>query len=79
MKKRKENQHARETMYPLAGWILFVICAILFMASSLKNHDMLAFMGSAVFLIACFVFLIPIFKNLKTTDDTKPEDDKQVI
>jgi len=73
-----ENQPARDNRYPLIGWILFVICAVLFIASSLKNHDTLAFMGSVVFLIACFVFLIPIFRTLKATkDDANPNDDKQ--
>ena len=52
--------------YQIAGWILFVVCAIFFIVSSLKNHDTLTFIGSVVFLIACIIFLIPIIKAYKT-------------
>lgn len=54
-----------ETKYQVAGWVLFIICAIFFMASSWKNHDTLTFIGSIIFLIACIVFLIPIFSKPK--------------
>lgn len=70
MKKKKE-QFKREIKYHLAGWILFVICAIFFIVSSLKNHDTLSFIGSVLFLIACLLFLIPLFTSYKNmTDDT---------
>ncbi|MCD6486104.1 MAG: hypothetical protein J7K35_02085 [Syntrophobacterales bacterium] len=65
MKKNQKNQTGQETKYQLAGWILFVICAIFFIASSLKNHDLLAFAGGVIFLIACIVFLIPLVGSNK--------------
>ena len=46
--------------FQLWGWILFVICAGLFIASSIKNQDMLTLVGSIVFLLACVVFIIPL-------------------
>jgi uncharacterized membrane protein YhhN len=58
-----------EIKYQVAGWVLFIVCALLFMASSWRNHDTLTFIGSAIFLIACIVFLIPIF--------FKPKDKKK--
>jgi predicted membrane channel-forming protein YqfA (hemolysin III family) len=63
MKENQENQIGQEIKYELAGWILFIICAIFFVASSLKNHDILTFIGSVIFLIACIVFLIPLVKS----------------
>jgi uncharacterized membrane protein YhhN len=50
----------KEKRYHVAGWILFLICAVLFIASGIKNKDTLTLAGSIVFLIACVVFLIPL-------------------
>ena len=72
MKESQKNQIGQEIKYQLAGWILFVICAIFFIASGLKNHDFLAFIGGVIFLIACIVFLVPLVRpNIKTENDTK--------
>ena len=65
MEKDMEGQFKRELKYHLAGWILFIICAIFFLASSVKNHDVLSFIGSILFLIACVVFLIPLVETYK--------------
>lgn len=56
------NADRRTIRYQLAGWILFVLCAIFFMASSLKNFDVPAFIGSLIFFAACIVFLIPLIR-----------------
>ena len=45
------------------GWGLFVVSACLFLASSLRSGDLLAVCGSAFFLIACIVFLIPLLRS----------------
>jgi len=65
--KEHKKQLGREIKYQLLGWVLFIFCAIFFILSSLKNHDILTFIGSVIFLIACIVFLIPLFmpKNKK--------------
>jgi hypothetical protein len=47
----------------LAGWMLFVICALFFIASSLKNHDLLALIASMIFLVACIIFIVPLIKS----------------
>jgi uncharacterized Tic20 family protein len=73
----KEDQIKEGINFQIAGWILFVICAVFFIASSLKNHDTLTFIGSVIFLIACIVFLIPIFRTYKIAENiTEQNDDK---
>ena len=77
MNENRKNQIGGDVKYQISGWVLFIICAIFFIASSLKNHDTLTFIGSVIFLIACIVFLIPILSEYKTTeDDTKLKDEK---
>lgn len=79
MKENQVNHKEQETKYQIAGWILFVICAISFLASSLENRDTLAFTGSVIFLIACIVFLIPLVRtNKKAENDTETHDDKKI-
>jgi Flp pilus assembly protein protease CpaA len=56
----KQNQKIR---YQICGWVLFVLCAVFFIASSLKNGDRLGLVASIIFLIACFVFIIPLVIN----------------
>lgn len=68
MKKIKE-QAKRELKYHLAGWILFVVCAVFFILSSLKNHDALTLIGSIIFLIACVFFLIPLLVSFKNVNN----------
>jgi len=43
------------------GWVLFITSALFYGAASLRSRDVIAFMGSLFFLVACFVFLIPFF------------------
>ena len=49
--------------WQLAGWLLFMVCAILFIAAGLKHHDPLTIAGSVVFLVACFFFVIPLLTS----------------
>jgi Na+/proline symporter len=71
MKENQQNQIGQEIKYQLAGWILFIICAIFFIASGLKNHDILTFIGGVIFLIACIVFLIPLVRPNKKAKNKK--------
>jgi predicted membrane channel-forming protein YqfA (hemolysin III family) len=59
--KEHKKQFRQEIKYQLLGWILFILCAIFYILSSLKNHDTLTFIGSVIFLVACITFLIPLF------------------
>ena len=49
----------KERRINLAGWWLFVISALFFIAASLRAGDMLGLLGALFFLVACFVFLLP--------------------
>lgn len=39
------------------GWMLFLLCAVLFLISGMRSGDTLITAGSALFLLACFLFL----------------------
>ncbi len=60
--KKKKRQEIKQQ---LVGWILFTLCAIFFIVSSLKNKDTLTFIGSVLFLIACIFFIFPLVKEMK--------------
>jgi len=68
MNENEKNQ-IKNIKYQIIGWVHFIICAILFLASGLVNNDILTLMGSVIFLIACIVFLIPLFSEYKTATD----------
>jgi hypothetical protein len=51
---------ARERKFQLWGWILFIVCAAFFIASSIADNQGLMLIGSIIFLAACVVFLIPL-------------------
>lgn len=55
-----DDDHRRELMFQLAGWLLFIICAILFIVASISNRDLLTLLASVIFLIACLVFIFPL-------------------
>ncbi len=44
----------------IAGWILFIVCALLFLAAAVRQGDILTIIGSLVFLVACILFLMPL-------------------
>jgi len=53
----------QKNFYEMMGWSLFLICAVLFILSGLKNNDILLSIGSVIFLIACIIFLIGLIKS----------------
>ena len=50
----------------LAGWVIFVVCAGFFIASSLRSGDAVGLAGGVLFLLACIVFLVPFFVRRST-------------
>ena len=62
MNNRRKSNLQRKDRYALAGWILFILCAVFYIASSFKNRDYLALIGSMIFLIACIVFMFPLVR-----------------
>ena len=65
LNKNGGNEQKDDIKYQLAGWVLFVVCAFFFIASSLKNGDTLTLIASFIFFVACIVFIIPLVINRK--------------
>jgi predicted membrane channel-forming protein YqfA (hemolysin III family) len=55
----------RDTVFHLIGWLLFLVCAVLFLVSGVNTGDGLLIAGSVVFLVACIVFLVPLIGELR--------------
>jgi hypothetical protein len=47
----------------VAGWLLFIVSALFFIAAAWRAGDMLTLAGGIFFLVACFSFLVPIVRN----------------
>ena len=54
-----------EMKYHLGGWILFMVCAGFFIAASVADGNILSFIGSVIFLVACVLFIIPLLRSKK--------------
>ena len=52
----RASKHKFET----AGWVIFVWSALFFLAATIKSGDTLSIVGSALFLAACIVFMVPL-------------------
>ncbi|MEO0537871.1 MAG: hypothetical protein AAF215_28920 [Cyanobacteria bacterium P01_A01_bin.123] len=49
-------------VYEIIGWLLFIVSAVFFTGSTIQAGDRLGILGSLFFLIACFIFLIPLLR-----------------
>jgi hypothetical protein len=56
--------------FQLWGWIIFIFSALFFMTSSIRAEDPLSLAGGALFLLACFVFLVPLVAELKESSSS---------
>ncbi len=54
-----EQREVFEEKCQIWGWILFIVSALFFIATSIRTGDILGLLGGAFFLVACFIFLIP--------------------
>ena len=67
---RKDKKPDRvEWLCQITGWILFILCAVVYLASGVKNKDILTITGSIFFLIACIVFMYPLLRKNGSTKD----------
>jgi len=41
----------------IVGWIVFLVCSVLFLAAGIRDGDLLITAGSLLFLVGCGVFL----------------------
>lgn len=76
------NRQDRDAHFHLAGWILFLGCAFLFLYIAIREGDLVFVLASLVFLAGCIAFLIPLLfpgpERKKVTgrdgDDTQAEN-----
>jgi predicted membrane channel-forming protein YqfA (hemolysin III family) len=73
MKEVPKDHRKQENKQHLLGWILFFLCALFFIASSLKNGDLLTFIGSVLFLISCIFFIVPLVRRMKISENETNE------
>ena len=59
----------REERFHLWGWVLFLVCAGFFIASSIESNDILGLIGSIIFLIACVVIIVPLVIKKRQSED----------
>jgi len=59
VKHMAKNAKSFEIKCQLGGWLLFIASALFYGIASIRSGDLLGFLGSLFFLVACFVFLIP--------------------
>ena len=52
-----KNSPQKDKRHDLWGWILFTLSALFFIASSLRNGDIIGLLGGVFFLLACAAFL----------------------
>jgi len=60
------HNEKKELKYQFWGWILFIVCALIFIASSIRMGDVLMLIGSLFFLVACFLFIVPLLPKLRS-------------
>jgi Kef-type K+ transport system membrane component KefB len=60
--------------YELLGWFLFILSAISFISSSVRAGDWLSLIGGVLFLVACFVFIIPLLSRNGDASDSDSLD-----
>lgn len=41
-----------------AGWVLFTLCALVYIVANIQSRDWLSLFGSIFFLLACFLFIL---------------------
>jgi hypothetical protein len=52
-----DNGSRQSKKREVLGWLLFVVSALFFIASSIRNGDMIGLLGGVFFLLACVAFL----------------------
>jgi hypothetical protein len=45
------------------GWMLFLVCAVVFLAIGVRDGDALMTTGSVLFLAGCLVFVLPYLRR----------------
>lgn len=64
-REMSDEDRSEDLKYEVWGWVLFFVCAVLFTISGIINGDIIVFAGSVTFLVACVVFMIPLYRRVK--------------
>lgn len=59
------NGSQQDKNHDLWGWLLFVISALFFIVSSIRNGDIIGLLGGIFFLLACMAFLASYIRGGK--------------
>jgi choline-glycine betaine transporter len=62
MSKDEKN---KDLVTQLWGWILFLICSVLFIISGVRTGDVVTIVASVMFLLGCVVFVIPLIQAIR--------------
>jgi len=54
------NDKDKDAGFHLAGWALFLLCAIVFLYAAVRDGDVILILASLLFLGGCIAFLIPL-------------------
>ena len=66
------NHQDKEALFHIVGWVLFVVCAFLFLYIAIRDGDLVLALASFVFLAGCIAFLIPLLKKDRKDKSTSP-------
>jgi hypothetical protein len=58
-----DSQWNNDEKREFAGWLLFLLCGVFFLISSLQYKDVYSSVGTITFMIACLFFMLPYFRK----------------
>jgi hypothetical protein len=70
------NRQDRDAPFHLAGWILFLVCAFLFLYVAIRDSDFVLAFTSLVFLAGCVAFLVPLIFPRRQSDEPPPTEER---
>ena len=68
------NHQDKDAPFHLAGWVLFLVCAFLFLYVAIRDGDYVLALASLLFLAGCIAFLIPLLKKDRKGTKLPPGD-----
>lgn len=54
----------REKHCQMTGLLGFIVAGVIFIAVGFRHGDSLTILGSVVWVIACIIWMIPLFKSM---------------
>ena len=63
-----KDEKNKDLITQLWGWVLFLICSILFILSGVRARDVVTIVASVIFLLGCVVFVIPLIQAIRRED-----------